>query len=232
MEKAKKKWFLVEFLELFALNLKVNLKNFLEYFRVVSRYYHNRLFAKADLLLLKQYITCSPFRMSRQQLQTMGEEDVYSYGETPLTTLDLIVKTCGITDKDTFFEIGSGRGRSCFWLRLIVGCTVVGIEWLTPFVLKAKSVAQSLDLDRITFLEEDFLQSSFKEATVIYLYGTCMSDDQITKLCDSLKNLSKGVHVISVSYPLTDYSSEFEVLRSFSAPFTWGDADIYLQVKN
>ncbi len=37
--------------------------------------------------------------------------------------------------------------------------------------------------------------------------------------------------LITVSYPLTDYTEKplFELIRSFPAKFTWGEAEVYLQ---
>jgi hypothetical protein len=38
--------------------------------------------------------------------------------------------------------------------------------------------------------------------------------------------------VITVSYPLTDYAPDaFEVVKQFEAPFTWGTADVFLQLR-
>jgi hypothetical protein len=220
-----------EIIELAGLRCKVAVKNALEYAKVVSRYYSNTTFAKTDLLLLKQYLTQNPFRLSRQQLQTMGEKDVYTYGETPLTTMESIAKTCGITAEDTVFELGAGRGRTCFWLRTVLGCSVVGIEWLGPFVTKAKHVVQKMELDRLEFRQDDFIASSLEGATVVYLYGTNLTTEQIQALCKNFESLPEGTRIITVSYSLTDYANGYEVLHRFSAPFTWGEADVYLQVK-
>ena len=66
---------------------------------------------------------------------------------------------------------------------------------------------------------------------MIYLYGTCLREKQIKALCRRFEKLPKGTRVITVSYPLTDYTEGYEVISCFSAPFTWGDTEVYLQIK-
>ena len=228
IEKAKKGG---EILQLLFLNFRVTVRNLGEFVRVAYRYYRNTRFAKADLLLLSQYVFHNPYRISRAHLQKTGAEDVYTYGETPLTTLESIAKECGITERDTVVELGAGRGRSCLWLRYFVKCKVIGIEWLPAFVQKAQYVIQKCDIKGVEFLQEDMLTADLSDVSEVYLYGTCMSDEDIRVLLERLQSLTPGTKVITVSYPLTDYGDGFEVLRRFPARFTWGDADVYLHAR-
>ncbi len=41
--------------------------------------------------------------------------------------MDVIARECGIQKEDVVFELGCGRGRTCFWLNTFIGCKVVGI---------------------------------------------------------------------------------------------------------
>ena len=95
--------------ELFLLNFVVRGRNIAEQCRVTWRYYSNLRFAKADLLLLSQYFTKSAFRYSKEFLLAKGEEEIYSYGETPLTTLEQIAEKADVTAADTLFALGCGR---------------------------------------------------------------------------------------------------------------------------
>lgn len=220
-----------EFLQLVALNLLAVSRNFIEYIRVVFRYYGNADFRKADLQLLSKYLFKNPFRMSRHFLVKKGEEEIHVYGETPLTTLEKIVKECQICADDTVFEMGCGRGRGCLWLRTMVGCRVVGIEWVPTFVSAARSAAKRAGLQGIEFRHEDMFESDYTGATVVYLYGTSLSEERAASAAKKLSTLPKGTKVITVSYPLTDYDKEsFEVMRLFPERYTWGEADVYLQM--
>src|SRR5207253_2734624 len=133
-----------------------------------------------------------------------GEEDPYTYGETPLSTLDVIVKHCHITATDTVFELGCGRGRTCFWMNQFVGCRVVGIDYIPEFIQRANRIRSRFDLVDVQFREEDILNSQLTGATVIYLYGTCYSTPFIQTLIKNFALLPRGTKIITVSYPLSD----------------------------
>lgn len=219
-----------EYIVLFFLRIKVGMANFWEWIKVVYLYYGNKDFAKADLLLYREYFFCNPYRMCRQELEKQGRTEIYTYGETPLTTMQKIAKLCKLGPEDTVIELGMGRGRTCFWLALVLKCQVIGIEKMVDFVSKAQSVKDHLQIPNLQFLHKDFFSADLRSATCIYLYGTCMDEEEICELAEKLAALPKGVKVITVSYPLTEYGKGFTLLSSFSAPFTWGTADVYLQV--
>jgi hypothetical protein len=221
----------LELFKLIGIKLWVATQNLIEYLKVVWCYYRNPLFRKVDLALLWSYFCNNPYRISRDFLLRRGEANIYAYGETPLTTLEQIVKEAGIGAEDTVFELGSGRGRPCFWLRCFVGCNVIGIEFVPDFVAKANEVRQRFKLSGIDFRHQDMLKADLSGASVVYLYGTCMEDLEIHKLIDQLEKLPEGTKIITVSYPLTDFTDkEFLVVeRIFPAKFTWGMADVYLQ---
>lgn len=200
---------------------RVTLWDFFEWLKVVCLYYWGPFFW-IDMALLSKYFFRSPFLISKRFLQARGESNLYAYGETPLTTMALIARNCQITEGDFVIELGCGRGRACFWLNSFIGCKVKGIDYIPDFIRKAKEVGPS----GATFECADFMQADLSEASVIYLYGTCLEDETIKALC---KKFHKGTKIITVSYPLTDYSPEFEVIRSFPARFNWGETEIYLQ---
>ena len=202
-----------------------------EWLRVVLRYYWRMpTFFFIDLLLATQYLFKSPHRISKAFLSERGEANVYQFGETPLTTLDAIARACHILSHDVVYELGCGSGRTCFWLRTFVKCRVTGIDYLPAFIQKARFVKKKRYLNQIDFRQEDMLSVDFSDATVIYLYGTCLEDALIEKLTLHLSCLKPGSRVITVSYPLTDYchGSLFKLIKSFPARFPWGMATVYL----
>lgn len=224
---------LKEHLALLWIHLKVKVINLVEYIRVVTRYYPRHHFAKIDATLLFTYLFSNPFRLSKHYLEERGEKEIYTYGETPLTTLELIATECELSSKDVVFELGCGRGRTCFWLNQFIGCTVVGIDYVPAFIEKGLSVKSRFHLQHIYFRLKDLFQADLRGATVIYLYGTCFSAGYIDLLIDRLSQLPKGTKVVTVSYSLREFQPKapFRVLKQFSAPFTWGETDVYLQIK-
>ena len=219
---------------LLFLNSWIGLKNFVDFAKVVKNYYKNPLFRSADLKLLRYYLFQNPYKISKSFLQKRGETDIYAYGETPLTTLEYIVSQCGITKEDVVFELGCGRGRTCFWLRCVWGCRVMGIDFVPEFIGYANKVKESLHLSGIEFREGHLEEVDFQKAAVVYLYGTCLDEATIHVLLHQLKNTAqKGAKVITVSFSLLEYGGEdaFALVKSFPATFTWGTTEVFLQVK-
>jgi SAM-dependent methyltransferase len=214
------------------LNIKTTSFRLLEAFRIMIRYYRRRpKFALIDLLLATQYLWKSPHRISKAFLMQRKARSIYTYGETPLTTLHLIAKECRILSKDLVYDLGCGPARTCFWLRLFVGCRVVGIDHLPTFIQKANRVKKWSHLSTIDFLQREITEIDLNSATVIYLYGTCLEEEVIEKLVHNLNGLKPNTRVITVSYPLTEYSPLFKVTKEFTVRFPWGKAEIYLNTK-
>lgn len=211
----------------FYFNIKMPFYNFCDFVKVALRYYNHPTFMKIDLTLLWKYLFYTPFAIK----QNDGIKDIY--GETPLDTMALIAKNCKITSKDHFFDLGCGRGRLCFWLHSFFGCKVTGIDYTKEFIAISQDIVKKYGLKNINFLNDNFFNISFKEATVIYLYGTTLENLEIVKLIESFENLPSGVKIITVSYPLSDFthSDNFELLNCFKAQFPWGETEIFMQIK-
>lgn len=222
-----------EAMELVWINIKVSLKNLFEYSKVTFRYYRNFSFAKADVALSLMYIFDNPYSISKRFLMKQDADNIYTYGETPLTTMQKIADECQIQKEDIVFELGCGRGRTCFWLHYLKGCNVTGIEHIREFVVRANRIKRNLKIDGVNFIEGNFLESSYQGATVLYLYGSTLEDNEITKFAEKCSQLPVGTKIITVSYPLNAYSktNDLVVMKRFTASFTWGDTDVYLHIK-
>lgn len=222
-----------EYLKLILIKIKTGWLSFIDFIQVVRRYYKNTKFAKIDLTILFTYLFNNPYLISKQFLAERGCEDVYTYGETPLTSLEEIAKECQIERDDIVFEIGSGRGRSCFWLNSFIGCKVIGIEYIPEFVENANNIKERFKVDQVEFHKQNMIEADYRIATVIYLFGTCLEEETIRKLIHKFKQLKSGTKIITVSYPLSEYTSDsdFEIMKCFPAKFPWGTTDVYLQIK-
>lgn len=221
------------FLELVWLKVVVMQRNAIEYLKVVWRYYANSNFRSWDLALLAKYFLRNPYRICHSYLKKIGLADPYLYGETPLTSLEVIAAQCDIKKSDIFFELGCGRGRGCFWLKSFIGCKIIGIEIVPDFVEKALRVKERYQIRDLDFIQGDIATANYQGATILYLYGTCFEDLFIKELIEKFKSLPKGTKLITVSYALTEYTQDpiFEVIKVFPVKFTWGEADVYLQVR-
>lgn len=179
---------------------------------------------KISVALELLYLWHNPYRVSKKHLLKQGAEDVHQYGETPLKTLYQIGTFAGVTEKDHLFELGCGRGLAAFFLAKQFGCRVTGIDEIPLFVKKARQIDWLFSLG-CAFRCEDFLESDLSAATVLYLYGTCLPDEAIRKLCNRFLPHQR---IISVSYPLSDYNSNFEVLKKTEVTYPWGETEAYI----
>lgn len=214
-------------LRLIALRISVALWNLREYARVVLRYYRYPKFRQNDIKLLTNYWGRSPFKISKEFCAKRGDADIYVYGETPLTTWELISDKARILKDDVVFDLGAGRGRGCLWLNGVLGCTAIGIEEIPEFVEKACLIAKGQS--GLEFRQGDLGETDLSRGTVFYLYGNFLSDEKIKQLA---QKVPRGTKMISVSFPMSDYNARFKTLSSFKAPFPWGLADVYLSISN
>ncbi|HEY5234992.1 MAG TPA: class I SAM-dependent methyltransferase, partial [Rhabdochlamydiaceae bacterium] len=80
----------------------------------------------------------------------------------------------------------------------------------------------------VSFKCQDMQKVNFTGATAIYLYGTCLDDEVIKALVRRFEKLPPSVQIITVSYPLSDYSPQFQVRKQFTVNFPWGEGDVYV----
>lgn len=220
-------------IQLYALRFFFHCWSFWDFIRTTCLYYSDPLFRKVDFALLRSYWWNNPYVISRRFLEQKGESEVHAYGETPVSTIDLIARECRLTSSDTIYELGCGRGRGCFWLAICLKAQVIGIDFVPTFIETAKGLASRYVIKNLTFYCEDFLKASFDKATVYYLHGTCMPERDIICLMERLSKAPQGTRVITVSFSLSDYPAGklWKIDKCFKAPFSWGSTDVYLHIK-
>lgn len=218
-------------IRLILINIQATYFRLFESIRVIFKYYPTK-FLFLDLMLLKEYLFKNPHRVSRDFLIKSGKKNIYVYGETPLTTLDKVCTSFQILSHDTVYELGSGSGRTSFWLHSFIQCKVRGIDHLPEFIEKAERVKKAFRLHGIEFLKEDMFQLDMSKATVIYLYGTCLKDREIRRLITQFKELPRTTRIITVSYPLSDFDKDFSTQKKIEGSFPWGKTEIYLNSLN
>lgn len=201
------------------LYFKVKIFEWLEQRKVASKFYNHERFKQCDQALLGAYKRENPYKISKHFLIQAKARDIYAYGETPLTTMDTIVCECGINSLDVVIEMGAGRGRTALFLAEYVGCQVIAYEQIPTFVKKLE------DSPNLKMIAQDMFSADFSKATAIYLYGTMLTDDEISQLAEAFP---KNVKVITVSYPISDYDKRFVIKKSFPGKFPWGKTEVYL----
>lgn len=214
-------------------NLKQSYLNCLDFFQVACRYYSNYEFLKADISLLGMYFFESPYKISKLFLKNQKQKQIYTYGETPLSSMETIASICGIKKEDHIYDLGCGRGRVSFWLHAFYQCKVTGVDYIDTFTQTANKIRSKLQLKNLQFINKNFLDLNLNDASVIYLYGTMLTQNEIEALIKKFETVPPETKIITVSYPLNDYTDQncYEIMNHFSVPFPWGIADVYIQTR-
>lgn len=222
-----------ELIKLFKIQLRTLFWETKEWLKVARKYYGNALFRNIDLRLLAASLYDDPFAQSKRYLKIRGEKNLYQYGETPLTTFEKVVKTCALRPEDKIFELGAGRGRVSFWLACVFGCDVIAIEQIPTFVKKGESLIEKFEVKNLKWICGDFLEEELSSATVLFLYGSTLSDQKIHRLLEKCEELKSGTKIITVSFSLSEYDDVgiIQPMKQFKASFPWGEASVYLQCR-
>jgi len=209
--------------------LSVKLFECIEQCKVMFRYYRSWKFTLLDITFLSLYFWSNPYRIARKYYQKKGAKNIHCYGETPLTTLSTIADALQLKPSDVILELGCGRARSCFWLSYFTNCHVIGVEQIQRFTIPAEYLRRWFQIPNLTVVCDDYLHLDFSDISVIYLYGSDLSDDRIERLIEKMNSMRKHSRVLSISYPLE--SEIFQVEKTFPVRFNWGETTAYMQRK-
>ena len=209
----------------FGVFLRVRWFNVKDFIKTVVLFWRKPRFALVDAFLLCSYFFKSPYRLVREF--SGGQEP---YGETPLVTLQKIMRRVGCTKEDIVYELGCGRCRTSFWLAMWQGCETFGIEQVPEFIDKAQKIQKRFGAANLTLLKSDMLDVDWSEASICYLYGTSLSNEAIFKCIEKVKTLQQGTKFITISYSLLEYAkvSHIKLIDSFEVRFAWGKTDCFI----
>lgn len=116
------------------------------------------------------------------QLQT----EMVAYQPTPARHLfDLIGRTA-LNEQDVLMDLGSGLGHVPLLTAICTDARSIGIELQPAYVDCARQCAQSLNLNRVTFLQQDVRAADLSEGTVFYLH-TPFTGTILRAVLDSLR---------------------------------------------
>lgn len=162
-------------------------------------------------------------------MQSCHQNQVHVYGETPLTELYTLLIQMNLQKEDCFIDLGCGRGGNVFLVSTLFACKSIGIDVVPLFCKEAKKIAALLPQPP-QFVCEDMSTSDLSEGTVLYFYALCLEDDLFLSMIKKLESLKGGTKIITVSFPLSDYSKAFSVLFSKKARYPWGKTDLFVNV--
>lgn len=219
-----KTWFV-----LVGVRLKTTFVHFLFWIQDCVRFYPKLSFAKLDLYLHFRSLYPTPFQRSARYIKEKGWNEEFTYGETPLSTLEKMARETSLSASDHVLDLGCGRGRTLFFLHYFYGCKVTGVECIPPLLELAQGVQEKFAVANVQCIKGDFFSLNLGDYNFIYLYGSMLTVDSVARLSKILAEVKPGTKLVTVSYPLE--GDAFEVMKIFQGNFDWGTADIFYQIK-
>jgi SAM-dependent methyltransferase len=146
-----------------------------------------------------------------------------TYGEIALTTIDRILDHIDTTPGDHIFDLGSGRGRVVM-VAADRGIRSTGVEILPELIQLSRYAVSSLN-PKADFVTADFLHTDLTQATIIWMAGTCWSQQTLHDLANKIESLPQRPLIISVSAPLP-HTPIIEQIQGWTS---WGRERFYLQ---
>jgi SAM-dependent methyltransferase len=152
-----------------------------------------------------------------------------SYGETPGIAFSRLIEWAELRPGDRVLDLGSGRGLVPM-VAALRGYRAAGIEVVEEYVLGARSVARSLNLE-IDFRVADMLECDWPTAELVLLNSTAFPSDFRKDLLIRLNDLEPPTRVATYDWELA--SDNFQQIVAGRLPVTWGSVfcRIYERVK-
>jgi hypothetical protein len=162
----------------------------------------------------------------------------FIYGEIDYLSFYTILEKAGASDQDVFYDLGAGAGKAVFTAGLFFNLSKsCGIELLPPLyqqantqLKKAAQLFKNTDnetekkylkkINSIQFINNNFLDYDFSDASIVYVAATCLGDSTWEKLIQKMANLKPGSHIIVATKNI--HHHHFEIVYQGIELMSWG----------
>jgi tRNA A58 N-methylase Trm61 len=118
---------------------------------------------------------------------------------TPLPVVRHMLTVADLRPGETFYDLGSGDGRTVVMAAQEFGARSVGVELREDLAKKALATVHDLGIqDRVTIVQEDIFKIDLNAANVVFLYLTTSANDKVKPKLE--KELKTGARVVSHDY--------------------------------
>ncbi len=153
----------------------------------------------------------------RQQIDPEGKGA--TYGEITFHSFQHILRYFAPTAEDVFVDLGSGTGKAVFQTLLTSSVKyAIGVEASIERDALARQVSAEMRKNllpnerpiwdqRLRLVKGDFLKKDLSDVTIVYLCGTCFSEEMLGRICDKLKaspNLRSVVSLAQLPSPAVE----------------------------
>ena len=202
---------------------------------IINRWYRNLDLDKHHTNHQKLFVDIDGFTLSRQARLTRDAME-YTYGEIDFISFIALLSLAHPNNNTVFYDLGSGTGKA------VLACAMVfnvkkccGIELFTPLHAAALKQQQRLQLlpyyqekaKTIHWVNADFLNTDFSDATLIFLNSTAFFGDTWAAVSQRLTQTKLGTIIITTSKKLS--SNTFIVKKIIPIQMSWGLVNAYIQ---
>jgi Histone methylation protein DOT1 len=113
------------------------------------------------------------------------------YQPTPARHIFDLIGRIALTERDVLVDLGSGLGHVPLLASICTGARSIGVELETGYVDCARQSAQALNLENVTFFQQDARKADLSRGTVFYLY-TPFTGSILRDVLDSLRREAAG----------------------------------------
>lgn len=120
---------------------------------------------------------------------------------SPLPVIRHMLALVDLKPGETFFDLGSGDGRTVIMAAQEFGARAVGVELREDLAKKALATIYELGIqDRVTIVQNDMFKVTLSPANVVFLYLTTSANDKVKPKLE--KELRPGTRVVSHDYEI------------------------------
>jgi Methyltransferase domain len=145
------------------------------------------------------------------------DAEMVRFQPTPARPIFELIGCTALTERDVLVDIGSGLGHVSLLTAICTDARVIGIELEAAYVDCARRSAEALNLNNVTFIQQDAREADLSRGTVFYLY-TPFTGSILRAVLDSLlkEAASREIRVCTFG-PCTPIIAEQRWLQAHGA---------------
>jgi Methyltransferase domain len=159
------------------------------------------------------------FQFDEPDVEPMRREaEMVLYQPTPARHIFDLIGLTALTATDVLVDLGSGLGHVPLLAAILTSARSIGIELEASYVERARQCAQRLNLNRVTFIQEDVRAADLSAGTVFYLY-TPFTGSILSGVLSRLRREAAARPIRICTYgPCTSVVAEESWLEATGAP--------------
>src|ERR1700733_14991849 len=158
------------------------------------------------------------FQFEEPDAEPVRRAEMVLYQPTPARHIFHLIGLTALTETDVLVDLGSGLGHVPLLASILTSARSIGIELEATYVERARQCAQRLNLNRVTFIQQDARAADLSAGTVFYLY-TPFTGSILSSVLSRLRREAATRPIRIYTYgPCTSAVAEESWLEATGAP--------------